>query len=135
MCMTFGAHAESLFFPDEPVQDGIRVFDVSKTFAEIYEKLDTIKWAGKNINVAVESLENLNPSAHIAATDERVVLGKRYHCPAHQGSIGTYSRRNSGERPLLHRSHWTEGAPLSYPQQRLVGHGEADAYVRPRLQG
>ena len=74
MCMTFSAHAESLFFPDEPVQDGIRVFDVSKTFAEIYEKMDAVKWAGKNINVAVESLENLNPSAHIAATDERVVL-------------------------------------------------------------
>ena len=30
--------ADSLFFEDEPVQDGLRVFDVSKTFAEIYEK-------------------------------------------------------------------------------------------------
>ncbi len=69
-----GAHADSLFFDDEPVQDGIRVFDVSKNFAEIYEKLNDINWAGKNINVAVESLENLNKSAHVAATDERVVL-------------------------------------------------------------
>ena len=69
-----GAHADGLFFDDEPVQDGIRVFDVSKNFAEIYQKLDDINWAGKNINVAIESLENLNNSAHVAATDERVVL-------------------------------------------------------------
>lgn len=66
--------AESLFFEDEPVQDGVQVFEVSKTFAEIYEKLDNVNWAGKNLNVAIESLENLNKSAHIAATDERVVL-------------------------------------------------------------
>lgn len=68
------SHADSLFFEDEPVQDGLHVFDVSKTFAEIYEKLDGINWAGKSLNVAIESLENLNPNAHIAATDERVVL-------------------------------------------------------------
>lgn len=66
--------AESLFFEDEPVQDGLNVFDVSSTFADIYEKLDGVSWAGKDINVAIESLENLNPNAHIAATDERVVL-------------------------------------------------------------
>lgn len=69
-----GAYCESLFFEDEPVQDGVHVFEVSKTFAEIYQKLDDVNWAGKNLNVAIESLENLNPSAHIAATDERVVL-------------------------------------------------------------
>ncbi len=68
------AHADSLFFEDEPVQGGINVFDVSNTFAEIYEKLDSVKWGGKSINVAIESLENLNSHAHIAATDERVVL-------------------------------------------------------------
>lgn len=66
--------AESLFFEDEPIQDGLRVFDMSNTFADIYEKLDSVKWGGKNINVAIESLENLNKNAHIAATDERVVL-------------------------------------------------------------
>ena len=68
------ACADSLFFEDEPVQDGLNVFDVSATFADIYEKLDGVKWGGKNINVAIESLESLNPNAHIAATDERVVL-------------------------------------------------------------
>ena len=68
------ARADGLFFPDEPVQDGIQVFEVSKIFAEIYEKLDNVNWAGKDINIAIESLENLNKDAHIAATDERVVL-------------------------------------------------------------
>lgn len=72
--VTVPCHAESLFFEDEPVQDGLNVFDVSATFADIYEKLDTVKWGGKNINVAIESLEKLNSDAHIAATDERVVL-------------------------------------------------------------
>lgn len=76
MAITVVAHAgaESLFFEDEPVQDGVKVFEVSDTFAEIYQKLDDVKWGGKSINVAIESLEKLNPSAHIAATDERVVL-------------------------------------------------------------
>lgn len=68
------AHADSLFFEDEPVQGGLPVFEMSRTFADIYEKLDGVSWGGKNINVAIESLEKLNPDAHIAATDERVVL-------------------------------------------------------------
>ncbi len=68
------AQAESLFFEDEPIKDGIPVFEVSSTFADIYEKLDSAKWAGKSINVAIENLEKLNKHAHIAATDERVVL-------------------------------------------------------------
>ena len=37
------ACADSLFFEDEPVQDGLNVFDVSATFADIYEKLDGVK--------------------------------------------------------------------------------------------
>lgn len=69
-----GICADGLFFPDEPVQDGLHVFDMSNTFADIYEKLDSVKWGGRDINVAIESLENLNKNAHIAATDERVVL-------------------------------------------------------------
>lgn len=66
--------ASDLFFEDEPVQGGLNVFEVSKNFAEIYEKLDDVNWGGKSLNVAIESLENLNKFAHIAATDERVVL-------------------------------------------------------------
>lgn len=68
------AYGDGLFFEDEPIQDNLPVFDMSATFAEIFEKLDSVSWAGKNINVAIESLEKLNPNAHIAATDERVVL-------------------------------------------------------------
>ena len=68
------AVAADLFFEDEPVQQGLNVFDMSDTFADIYQKLDDVRWGGRDINIAIESLENLNPRAHIAATDERVVL-------------------------------------------------------------
>ncbi len=68
------AYADSLFFEDEPVQQGLNVADVSATFADIYEKLDGVKWGGKSLNVAIESIERLNKKAHIAATDNRVVL-------------------------------------------------------------
>ena len=72
--MATPVRAESLFFDDEPVQGGINVVDASKTFSEIYQKLDDVKWAGKSLNIAIESLEKLNKDAHVAATDERVVL-------------------------------------------------------------
>lgn len=65
--------SSDLFF-DESVQDGIEVRKVSNVFADIYETLDNVNWAGKNIDVAIESLEKLNPKAHIAATGERAVL-------------------------------------------------------------
>ena len=74
MGVTTSYASNSLFFEDEPIQNGINVFEVSKTFADIYEKLDGVNWAGKNLNIAIESLENLHSSAHVAATDERVVL-------------------------------------------------------------
>ncbi len=44
------------------------------TFAEIYEKLDSVQWGGKNISVVIEGLENLSPHAHLAATDDRIIL-------------------------------------------------------------
>ncbi|MBD5389282.1 PDZ domain-containing protein [bacterium] len=68
------ARAVDLFNVDEPVQDGLHVFDMSQTFAEIYQKLDAARWAGKSLDVAIESLENMHDKAHIAATDQRVVL-------------------------------------------------------------
>mgnify|MGYP007111790205 CR=1 FL=1 len=58
------AFADSLFFDDEAIQDGLPVFEMSKNFADVYEKLNTVKWGGKSLNVAIESLENLNKSAH-----------------------------------------------------------------------
>ncbi|MCL1785835.1 MAG: S41 family peptidase [Alphaproteobacteria bacterium] len=48
--------------------------DLSANFTEIYEKLDSVKWAGRDIRIAVESLEQIDPDAHIAVTDRRVVL-------------------------------------------------------------
>ncbi len=66
--------AAELFFKDEPIQDGLPVFELSGTFADIYKKLDDVNWAGKSLNIAIESLEKLNKDAHIAATDDRVVL-------------------------------------------------------------
>ena len=66
--------ATDLFHDDAPIQDGLDVRAVSDVFADIYEKLDAVNWAGKNIDVAIESLEKLNPDAHIAATGERAVL-------------------------------------------------------------
>ena len=44
------------------------------TFAEIYQKLDSVQWGGKNIGVVIESLERLSPDAHLAATDDRIIL-------------------------------------------------------------
>lgn len=85
------ARGDSLFFEDEPVQNGLNVFNVSDTFAEIYQKLDSVRWGGKGINVAIESLETLNKDAHIAATDERVVLVWR------DSIIANYPRPRAGD--------------------------------------
>ncbi|MCQ2574593.1 MAG: S41 family peptidase [Alphaproteobacteria bacterium] len=66
--------ATELFSVDNPVKNGINVINVSNVFSDIYEKLNSVNWAGKNINLAIESLEHLNKKAHIAATDDRIVL-------------------------------------------------------------
>ena len=68
------AFADGLFFEDEKIQSGLPVFEMSENFADIYKQLNDVKWAGENLRVAIESLEKLNPNAHIALTDERVVL-------------------------------------------------------------
>jgi len=68
------AQAAQLFDPDHPVQDGLQVFEMSESFAEIFERLDSVKWAGRDIRIAIESLELLDRDVHIAVTDRRVVL-------------------------------------------------------------
>ena len=68
------AMAGRLFSEDEPIQDGLNVVEMSTTFADVYEKLDGVNWGGRNLNLAIEGLENIHSLAHIAATDERVVL-------------------------------------------------------------
>lgn len=73
--LCFGpAFSVEVFHEDETVQAGLNVFQVSDVFADIYQKLEGLSWGGKNINVAIESVEKIHPDAHIAATDERVVL-------------------------------------------------------------
>ena len=74
VCIPFVSSAAELFRVEEPIQDGINVFEVSDVFADIYKKLDGVNWAGKNVGIAIENLEKLNSNAHIAATGDRVVL-------------------------------------------------------------
>ena len=70
----WGVCASDLFHDDITVQDGINVRKASAVFADIYEKLDGVNWAGKSVDIAIEGLEKINPNAHIAATGERAVL-------------------------------------------------------------
>ncbi|MCL2331632.1 MAG: S41 family peptidase [Proteobacteria bacterium] len=68
------ARAADLFDRENPVEGGLNVYDVSDVFSDIYEKLDGVKWAGRDIGVAIEGLEKIHPDAHIALTDDRAVL-------------------------------------------------------------
>ncbi|MDR0741556.1 MAG: PDZ domain-containing protein [Rickettsiales bacterium] len=70
---------------------GLNVFDVSNAFADIYRKLDGVKWAGKNIDIAIEALEKIHADAHIAATDERIVLVWR------DSIVANYPRPKAGD--------------------------------------
>lgn len=67
-------YASDLFHDDVKFQDGIDVRAASDVFADIYEKLDGVNWAGKNVDIAIEGLEKINSNAHVAATGERAVL-------------------------------------------------------------
>ena len=64
---------------------------VVNTFAEIYQKLDSIQWGGKNVGVAIESLENLSPDAHLAATDDRIILVWR------DSIVGNFQQPRAGD--------------------------------------
>lgn len=85
------ANAYELFNKDEAVQNGLNVFNVSSVFSDIYKKLDTVNWGGKDVNVAIESLEKINEKSHIAATDERVVLVWK------DDIVANYPRPESGD--------------------------------------
>lgn len=61
------------------------------TFAEIYEKLDSVQWGGKNIGVVIESLEHLSPNAHLAATDDRIILVWR------DSIVGNFAQPRAGD--------------------------------------
>lgn len=64
--------------------------DTVKTFSEIYQKLDSVQWGGKNIGVVIESLENLSPNAHLAATDDRIILVWR------DSIVGNFQKPSAG---------------------------------------
>ena len=70
----FGVFAGDLFSKDEPVQNGINVFQMSDVFSEIYEKIYDANLGGKNSALSIEHLERLNPYADITMTESRVVL-------------------------------------------------------------
>ncbi|MCL2748836.1 MAG: S41 family peptidase [Alphaproteobacteria bacterium] len=74
--LPFALPAADLFDKETPVIDGIKVLEASDTFAEIFEKLDSANFGGKDIRAAIESLETLGKGLHIAATDHRIVIVK-----------------------------------------------------------
>jgi len=65
--------------------------DTIKTFSEIYQKLDSVQWGGKNIGIVIESLENLSPNAHLAATDDRIILVWR------DSIVGNFQKPTAGD--------------------------------------
>lgn len=65
--------------------------DTVKTFAEIYQKLDSVQWGGKNIGVVIESLEHLSPDAHLAATDDRIIMVWR------DSIVGNFQKPRTGD--------------------------------------
>lgn len=69
ICSVLFALTINCAYADDGVSDA-----TVNTFAEIYEKLDSVQWGGKNIGIVIEGLENLSPHAHLAATDDRIIL-------------------------------------------------------------
>jgi hypothetical protein len=68
------ARGVELFDAENPIIDNLPVLEMSDVFSDIYEKLDNVKWGGKDIRIAVESIENIRPNVKVAATDSRVVV-------------------------------------------------------------
>ncbi len=68
------ASALEIFHEDDKVLMGLNIPETIESFEDIYKNLDNVNWGGKNLNIAIESLENIHTNAHIAATDNRIVL-------------------------------------------------------------
>ena len=81
----------SIFPPEETHVDGLPVHEMVATFAEIFEKLDNVKWGGKDIRIAIEAIENIHPDINIAATDRRIVVLHR------SDIIGNWPRPEPGD--------------------------------------
>lgn len=74
MMLIFGIVPLSVLGDNVIITDNLDTDAVSQNIADIYEKLDGVRWGGKSVNVAIESLENLHKKAHVAVTDERVIM-------------------------------------------------------------
>jgi carboxyl-terminal processing protease len=73
-CLFISPVRADIFDSDEPVIDGLNVLEMSGVFADIYKKLDSVQWDGKDIRIAIESIENVAAKVKVAATDERVMV-------------------------------------------------------------
>ena len=79
--------------------------DTVKTFAEIYQKLDSVQWGGKNIGVVIESLEHLSPDAHLAATDDRIIMVWRDSIVGNFQKPETVRRCHGNEHQTVQRKY------------------------------
>ena len=66
--------ASQIFDIERPIQDGINVVEMSRTFAEIYERMNSVNWGGRDIRTSLESLDTVHPNVSIALTDRRAVV-------------------------------------------------------------
>jgi C-terminal processing protease CtpA/Prc len=76
LCFALAADcfAAEIFDKDISVVNDIQVHDASAFFSEVFQKLNSVKFAGKDIRTTIESLETLSPNTKIAATDHRIVI-------------------------------------------------------------
>lgn len=65
--------------------------EMAAFFSDVYENLNIIQSDSMAENVALESLQGLNPNIHIAATDERVILVWK------DSIMGTWAKPNTAE--------------------------------------
>ncbi len=72
--LIFGTVPFAVLADNVVITDNLDTDAVSQNIADIYEKLDGVRWGGKSVDVAIESLENLHKKAHIAVTDERIIM-------------------------------------------------------------
>jgi len=63
-----------LFNKEEAIQDGLNVFELSNDFADIYEKLNSIKWAGKKKSISIKNLDKFYKNFEVSSTSDRIVF-------------------------------------------------------------
>ncbi len=68
------SYSFQIFEAEDSVLMGFNINESIENFTDIYQKLDGVSWGGKTPNIAIENLEKIHQSAHIAATENRIVL-------------------------------------------------------------